>query len=52
MGFLGFFSPFRILTGMILTAFVITPAIADPSGTFSTVSEFIARLSPFFEGVV
>ena len=49
---LGFFSPTRIITGMILTAFVITPVIYDPVGTFTIVSEFIVKLSPFFEGGV
>ncbi len=52
MGFLGFFSPFRIVTGMIITAFIITPVIADPAGTFTIVSEFIVKLSPIFEGGV
>ena len=52
MSFLGFFSPYRIVTGLILTAFIITPTIADPTGTFTTVSEFIGKLSPIFEGGV
>ncbi len=52
MSFLGFFSPFRIVTGMIITAFIITPVIADPAETFTTVSEFVAKLSPIFEGGV
>lgn len=47
---LGIFSPFRIVTGLIVTAFVITPTIYDPAGTFTIVSDFIGKLSPFFEG--
>jgi len=49
---LGVFSPFRIVTGLIITAFVITPTIFDPVNTFTIVSEFIGKLSPFFEGGV
>ena len=52
MGFLGFFSPFRILMGFIITTSVIYPVVADPAGSFTLVSEFISKLSPFFEGGV
>ena len=44
---LGFFSPRRILTGMILTAFVITPTILDPVNTFNIISEFFSKLGGF-----
>lgn len=49
---LGFFSPRRIIIGMIISTFVIYPTLADPAGTFSAVAEFIGKLSPFFEGGV
>jgi hypothetical protein len=52
MSFLSFFSPFRILMGFIITSFVIYPVIADPTGSFTLVAEFISKLSPFFEGGV
>lgn len=52
MSFLGFFSPFRIVTGFIITSFVIYPVVADPAGSFTLVSEFISKLSPFFGEVV
>ncbi len=52
MSFLRIFSPFRIIMGFIITTSVIYPTITDPAGSFTLVSEFISKLSPFFEGGV
>jgi len=51
LSFLGIFSPFRIITGFIITTFVIYPSLADPSGTFTAVSEFIGKVSIIIGGV-
>lgn len=50
MSFLKLFSPFRLITGFIITTFVIYPALSDPTGTFTSISEFIGKLIPIIEG--
>lgn len=46
------FHPRRIITGMIFTAFIITPAIADPSGFFSSVGNWITSVQPYFTELI
>ena len=45
MSFLRVFSPFRLITGFIITTFVIYPALSDPTGTLGAVSEFIGKIT-------
>lgn len=52
MSFLSFFSPTRIVTGFILTSFVIYPTLSDPAGTIRVVSEFIGKITPIITGGV
>ena len=41
------FYPKRIITGMIFTAFIITPAIANPEGFFTFVGNWITSIQPY-----
>ena len=52
MSFLRVFSPVRILTGFIITTFVIYPSLSDPAGTFTQVSDFVGKVIPIIEGGV
>jgi len=42
------FYPKRIITGMIFTAFIITPAIVDPVGYFTAVGNWVTSIQPYF----
>ena len=46
------FYPKRIITGMIFTAFIISPAIANPTGFFSAVGIWITSVEPYFTEIV
>lgn len=46
------FHPRRIATGMIFTAFIITPAIADPTGFFSFVGSWVTSVQPIVTEVI
>lgn len=46
------FYPKRIITGMIFTAFVITPAIVDPTGFFTTVGNWVISVQEIIGGVI
>ncbi len=46
------FYPKRIITGMIFTAFIITPAIADPTGFFTTVGNWVINVQEIIGGVI
>ncbi len=46
------FYPKRIITGMIFTAFLITPAIADPTGFFSAVGNWVTDIQPYIGKII